>query len=209
LSSNVSKARTTHPRLIAWLLACGLAFAAGARPVPYALLPPATFGLGPLTLEPMPLFSMPLAEVESFLGRPFGGVVGYELFRRYVVEVDYAGGVVRLHDPRAFGYAGRGVELPMESSGNHFFVRADVEFPDGKEVEARLMLDTGAHAAVILNSPRVRKDDLLRSARRLVRDPYSPGLGGELSFQVGRAHALTVERGGARLELKMSFASPI
>lgn len=102
---------------------------------------------GPLALLDQTVLAIPMDNIlcsDQVRPPPFRGVIGHELFGRYVVEVDHARGEVVLHDPADFEYRGDGVELPIEISARHAYVRSQVQAPDGAAYEARLHVDTGA-----------------------------------------------------------------
>jgi hypothetical protein len=46
--------------------------------------------------------------------QPFDGVLGDELFRLFVVEIDYATQVINLYEPNNYNYNGRGEAIPLE-----------------------------------------------------------------------------------------------
>src|SRR5713226_2719873 len=49
-------------------------------------------------------------------------VIGYTLFSRYVVEVDYQARVVNLYEPKAYQYTGSGESIPLRILSNLPFV---------------------------------------------------------------------------------------
>ncbi|NKB90330.1 MAG: PDZ domain-containing protein [Acidobacteria bacterium] len=76
------------------------------------------------------------------------GILGGSLFGNLVVEIDWAGSRLLLHDPDTFVYAGDGVELPLDMlPSGHFVVQANVQ-QGGADYPARLLVDTGAGHAL-------------------------------------------------------------
>ena len=59
-------------------------------------------------------FALPLPALPPSLGRDVDGIIGGEFIRQFVVEVDYEGRRLTLHDRRTFAYAGPGETLPIE-----------------------------------------------------------------------------------------------
>src|SRR5262249_43490520 len=47
-----------------------------------------------------------LDSLEHAVGHRIDGILGREVFERYVVEIDYAAGQVILHEPRDYSYSG-------------------------------------------------------------------------------------------------------
>lgn len=81
---------------------------------------------------------------------PFGGVIGHDLFRRFVVEVNRDKGLVTLHDPDAFQYGGAGIIVPVSISGRQPFVELPVTEPSGRRYQANFHIDSGAGISATL-----------------------------------------------------------
>jgi hypothetical protein len=102
---------------------------------------------GPVVLLDQTVLAIPLETVmcsDEVRDVPFQGVIGHELFHRYVVEINYDRGEVVLHDPDAYRYTGKGEIVEADISGRQPFVQARVTAPDGARYDARLHVDSGA-----------------------------------------------------------------
>jgi len=99
------------------------------------------------------LLAIPLAGLEAGLGRAVGGILGAELFYRFVVEIDYGTRTIQLHDPAGYVYAGPAKPLPITFEDHTPFVRAVVVGSDGNGVEGSLLIDTGANGSLTLKQP--------------------------------------------------------
>lgn len=71
---------------------------------------------------------VPLADLESTVGRPIDGILGADLFKRFVVTIDYAARNIILEDPKLYANHGNGELIPLRLSGDRPFVRATVRF---------------------------------------------------------------------------------
>src|SRR5438128_9696833 len=88
--------------------------------------------------------------------RVVDGVIGYSLFSRYVVEVDYQSGVVNLYEPKTYQYAGSGESIPIKIMSNVPFVRGKIPIEGRKPLEGEFIVDMGAgRFTLILNTPLV------------------------------------------------------
>ena len=96
-----------------------------------------------------------MSGVEAGLGRHVAGILGSEIFKQQVVEIDYAKQVVRLHDPASFHYAGTARPVPMVFRGDIPLVRPIFVTPEGDELDAKLELETGQSDALTLIRPFV------------------------------------------------------
>jgi hypothetical protein len=104
--------------------------------------------LSELTAVVIPLHTMPCQERFEEIG--FGGVIGADLFRRFVVEIDPAAKRVRLHDPKSWRAPLTAVALPIRFSNGHPFVDTRLALSDGRVVETSMNLDTGMNRALTL-----------------------------------------------------------
>jgi predicted aspartyl protease len=138
----------------------------------------------PLTMA----VALGFADLEPALGRDMDAVVGHELFARYVTQIDYAAGVVRLYEPGSF-VAPRGTSLPLTVRNNAAFVPVRISV-DGRTLDAELRLDTGSGSAVTLNAPFVREHGLANG----------PGITGGASWGVG-GRSMEVNRMLERIQL--------
>jgi len=144
-----------------------------------------------LTIQPAKVLS--LSSLESIAGRHLDGLVGQYLFRQYIVEIDYAGQTIRLHEPGDFTYQGTGDVLPLVDNGNYFLLSGNIERPDGKQADVRLVVDTGGgFVSLVLNTPFVRLNKLTAPMQKTLLDRSLAGLGGQMQLRVGRIASLTL-----------------
>jgi hypothetical protein len=103
---------------------------------------------GQLTLSGLSVVVIPLATIPCSArmdALDFVGIIGADLMRRFVVEVDSVARRVRLHEPDAFKAPDSWAALPLEIAGGHLFVGAQL-FGDGAQPSStlRMHVDTGA-----------------------------------------------------------------
>jgi hypothetical protein len=67
---------------------------------------------------------------------------------RFVVELDHESPAVRLHEPSQFRYSGPGQVFPFTIEENNPFTTATLTLRGGQQVEARMVIDTGAVASI-------------------------------------------------------------
>ena len=84
------------------------------------------------------------------LGMPVHGIIGYDLFKDFIVEINYPQQFLRLHDPVQFTRKLRGYsQLPMQFYQDKPYVEVDVDI-EGRETRATLLLDNGLSDALWL-----------------------------------------------------------
>jgi predicted aspartyl protease len=127
-----------------------------------------TLELGGVKLPAVDIVAIDLSGVEAGLGTHVAGILGSEIFKQQVVEIDYAKQVVRLHDPADFHYAGTARPVPMVFRDDIPLVRPIFVTPAGDELDAKVEFDTGQAGALTLIRPFVIGAELM--------DPAHPGV---------------------------------
>ncbi len=165
--------------------------AAGA--VPNAELPDVTLDVNGALLENLDIHAFPLGPLENNAGRSLDGILGAELFRRFVVEIDYEAAVIRLYEPSGFEYRGDGEVLPISFHRNHPYVRARVTLPGGGSLDGEFVVDAGSNLPLIL-LPRFIDENGLRPSLPATLETWGRGVGGEMILPIGRAKSLQLGR---------------
>jgi hypothetical protein len=124
--------------------------------------------------------------------KPVRGVLGFPLFGRYVVEIDYANRRARVFDPATYEHpaGAEALELWMTDGPT---VRGRLSLTGGEEVDADLQLDTGSSHVLTLCKPFVDRHRLLGKVPGLV-DGETQGIGGGSKDKVGRIARVAVGR---------------
>ena len=137
--------------------------------------------------------ALPLDDLARLSGHEVSGIIGAQLFSRFVVEVDYKAHLLRLYDPAHYRYRGHGATLPITfNSSGHPVIAAAVVGDDARPLAGRFVFDIGSGATVILNRPFVDKNGFLGAGRRTVPWLAGHALGGGVAGQVGRIKAFTI-----------------
>lgn len=86
------------------------------------------------------------------LGIPVHGIIGYELFRDFVVEINYSAKNIKFHNPELFRHkpSNKSQTLPLAIQNRKAYVEGAVVLNDSKEVPVRMLLDTGSSDAIWL-----------------------------------------------------------
>jgi hypothetical protein len=122
----------------------------GEETVDVAIASLESFTIGAVTLDGPTFFVIPLGPVLAAEGVDFDGLIGFEVFKRFVVEIDYSRRLLTLSRPDAFEYAGEGVPIPFK-----FDDRTPVVDGAIASVPATFSIDTGSRSTVDLYAPFV------------------------------------------------------
>jgi hypothetical protein len=107
-----------------------------------------SLGLVGVELSDQTIFAAATESLEPSVGRAVDGILGFDIFHRYVVEIDYDARRLRLFDAAGYLYQGRGESIPMIVEDNTPFVRATLTQPESNSVEGKFLIDTGASGAL-------------------------------------------------------------
>lgn len=112
-------------------------------------------------------------ELRNYLGTDVHGILGYELFSRFVTTIDYERKVLTLSAPTNFRKKRRYDAIPIKIEDTKPFVTTSVVLSDGTQLTAKLLVDTGASHGLLLeptSHPRIHvPDSVVSSTRRRTR----------------------------------------
>ena len=120
-------------------------------------------------------------------GVPMQGMVGFEVFKRFVTRIDYGRHVITLTDPNAFDPAGAGTPVKFVFNGELPQVAGTFE-----GIPATFDIDTGARDEITLTSPFVQANGLRAKHPVGVEAVDGWGVGGPARAYVTRGAELTL-----------------
>jgi len=130
------------------------------------------------------IYVLPLDSL-SALGRKIDGVLGNDVLKEFVLEIDYSAGTINLYEPHGYRYSGAGKIIPLTIDDVLLFVRASVT-PQGRApIEAKFEIDSGSTGAILLNTPFVESHKLLATVPKTIQT-NSGGIGGTAKMLIGR-----------------------
>ena len=142
-------------------------------------------------LDDQTVATMPLGWFSRELGRTTDGLLGSNIIRNYVVEIDYANQVLRLLDPATYSYSGPGQRLPIQFIWDNIpSVRAEVVAQDGTAVTGIFLIDSGATTAIWLTKAFSEAHPEFLSIPETSEVRNVVAVGGELSTRLGRVPAV-------------------
>ena len=145
----------------------------------------ASLGVGGATLSNQLFAVFDLGEIRRVSGVPLDGLVGYEVFKRFVVRLDYEASRLGLTVPSAYQPSGAGVTVPFTFDETHPQVDGSV---DG--VPGRFTIDTGSRGSLDLLRPFAEKHGFATKIGTTVEALSGWGVGGPVRSRVGRSHEL-------------------
>jgi hypothetical protein len=127
----------------------------------------------------------PLGSFSAVEGVPSNGIVGYEVFKRFVVRVDYEKKALTLWLPSAFAYRGSGTAVPFVFNEHIPQVEGSIDGIPGK-----FDIDTGSRSSLSILVPFAEKHGLKERFGATVAAVTGWGVGGPARGLVARAGVL-------------------
>jgi predicted aspartyl protease len=122
---------------------------AGAGRIPIANIHDVRITLPGFESAGYDLSTADLRPLETSLGVKVDGILGYEVFSRFVVTVDYQAKRLTLAQPETFHVPGGAAQvLPIELRDKWAFVKGELLLPGSVAVQDSFLIDTGSSDAV-------------------------------------------------------------
>jgi len=122
-------------------------------------------------------------KLSELVGTPIHGLIGYDLFERFVVTVDFQHRQLLIQLPQYFKYRrAMGAKIPLEITNKKPYID-DIAISElGKKEIVKLLLDTGAGHAVMLNTYATN----VPLPDTTIEVQLGMGLSGKISGKLGR-----------------------
>jgi len=83
-------------------------------------------------------------ELSNYLGTDVHGILGYEIFSRFIVKIDYEDKVLTLMLPERFKPKKKYDRILLKVQDTKPYVLAEVSLADSTHLTTKLLIDTGA-----------------------------------------------------------------
>jgi len=124
--------------------------------------------------------------LENLLGIPIHGIIGSDLFKRFIVKIDYRNSLITLYEREAFKLPPDFQGLDIEVDEYKPYVYALTRIGEDT-IQPKLLLDTGASVSLLLH-PDASEEIVL--PENVVTGSLAFGLGGEVEGLMGRVEQL-------------------
>lgn len=129
---------------------------------------------------------------EEFSGIQVHGILGADLFKRFVVKINYKRRIITLTDPDSFRPARTGstFEYPLEMQRNKPYISVPIRLAGDTIIRTKLLLDTGASMSLLLYT---NTHPGLHLPEKTIPSNIGMGLGGFLQGYLGRIPRLEIQ----------------
>jgi len=128
-------------------------------------------------------------QISHMLGIPVHGIIGFNLFEDYIVQIDYPNEKLTLYKPEYYKYRDRkkDIVMPLYFDGNKPFVQTTIVTDDLTEVKVKLLVNTGSSDALWLSTS---SDERINLPQKNIETFLGKGLSGDLFGTKGRIDAI-------------------
>ncbi len=134
--------------------------------------------------------------LSSFMGIQVNGLMGYDIFSNFIVEVDYNKEKVRFHNIVKFQERYEELKsksdwylIPVEIDDKKLYLNAEIIQSDSSKIKTRLVVDSGASHGVFLYP---ETSDKIQVPKNTIDSYLGTGLAGDIEGEIGKAYELRV-----------------
>lgn len=170
-----------------------IAGADGATVIMAQVSPINSLDLGPIEgkLQSLLVLEQDFFELESVIGVPVYGIIGYEFFKFNPVKINYDEGYIDFYREKSLKWRPpfyRKLDISIEE--NKAYVNAKIKQKRGPNLEAKLLIDTGANHGLLLNQ---ETSEAIRMPPVFIESQLGQSLGGVLYGFIGRVNSLSLK----------------
>lgn len=153
-----------------------------------------SLGVGSLELHHAEIDVVPVnAAISSAEGRIVNGLLGYDFFKLFMIEVDYMQHQVSIQEPKEFQPHSKAVAIPIQIIRGSILASAAVTMSQ-RCILGSFLIDTAWRSALTFTSPFVAAEKLLQSVSSKVDSITGMGIGGTTVDTLARVPALELEQ---------------
>jgi len=126
-------------------------------------------------------------ELSNYLGTQVHGILGYEIFSRVIVKINFTKKTLSLIKPEKFKKKRKFRSVPITIEDTKPYINVQITQRDGKRTPMKLMIDSGASHGLLLESTA---DSTVVVPDNTITSNIGRGLGGDLIGQIARVNKL-------------------
>lgn len=142
--------------------------------------------------------------LENYFGRKIHGIIGYDLFRRFIVKINYETKKLKLYEPENYTPSRSYTRIVFDLDNGKPYVDALLTIDDSTQVNSRLMIDLGASHSSLLE---LNTKDSLKLPEKYITSSLGRGLGGNIEGYKARIDRIDIGKFNFQ-EVIVSYADP-
>jgi len=129
-------------------------------------------------------------DLERQTGEDIYGIIGYELFSKFIIELDYDKKEITFHDPKYFKKRRRYKRIPLSIEKTKPYLQTSLGFyDDDNQNNVKLMIDSGASHSLLLDP---EEDENIVIPDKVIVSNLGKGLGGDIGGKIGRVNKFSL-----------------
>src|SRR5687768_457923 len=169
--------------------AASVASGAGAGTARLSVLENVSLQAGKVRVPKPLVIATPFESLSKLTGHRTDGALGNDFIGRFVVSIDFAAGEIDLYDPSFDPGEEFGDAIPLSVESGHALIDATLSLSDGRTIDGRYAVDTGARPSAVISSPFVDQHRLLDAVPNLY-NVTGRGLVGTSEVPLGRVQSM-------------------
>ena len=170
-----------------------IAGADGSTVIMAQVSPINTLDMGPIEgrLQSLLVLEEDFFELESVIGVPVYGIIGYEFFKFNPVKINYDDGFIDFYREGSMKWKPpfyRKLDLTIEES--KAYINVKINQKNGPKLDAKLLVDTGANHGLLLNQ---ETSEEITMPPLFIESQLGQSLGGVLYGFIGRVNSLKLK----------------
>jgi hypothetical protein len=130
-------------------------------------------------------------ELRNYLGTDVHGILGYELFSRFIVKVNYEKKILTVSTPTKFKAKAKYQKIPIRVEDTKPYIMAKVKLVSGETIDGKFLMDSGASHGLLIEPV---SDTRIKVPEHSVSSQIGRGIGGIITGRVGRISSFTLGR---------------
>ena len=133
-----------------------------------------------------------LLQLKNFLGVNVHGILGYELFSRFIIDINYANKVINFYRPEDFTKKKKFTAIDISVEDTKPYLEANLTIRDSSGVnKGKFLIDTGSSHTLLLDS---KSTDVFYCPEPNLETNLGRGLGGNIEGRVARIDELSFDK---------------
>lgn len=124
---------------------------------------------------------------DEYAGIKIDGILGADMFRHFVVEINYKKSVITFHNPSSFKPKSKFKPFPVSIHEGKVHLMTNITNTDSTQLQSKLLIDSGAGLSLLLHT-NTHPDFKLPATT--IPGNIGIGLGGFMEGYLGRIHSL-------------------
>jgi hypothetical protein len=122
------------------------------------------------------------------LGTTVHGLIGYDVFKHFVVEIDYDNKILTLHNSEKYKRnKQKGTRLPITIENRKPYLQTNIVQDDSTKISVKLVIDTGASHSLSLEKTAT---SAIKIPKETIESYLGRGVSGDIRGKIGRIASL-------------------